>query len=83
MKRKKEAPIKLKDVKTLEEKDWRGILAFLIIGGGLCLIALAMVLERQEYIASVAMLMALVAEWYFKTHDTKKKCPYEDRKENQ
>lgn len=72
------------DIKDLQEKDWRGILALIIIVGGFVLVAFAMMLDRQGYLGSVLIMMVLIAEWYFKSKQkSKAPCPYLEGKEDE
>ena len=64
----KEPLVKLKD---MNESDWRGLIALIVIFGGFVIITLSLLLARYEIVAAVTPLMALVTQWYFKAKESK------------
>ena len=61
----------LVSVKDLEEDDWRGIIALIVLIGGFVMIALSILTAQFELVAAVTPLMALTVQWYFKAKEKK------------
>jgi hypothetical protein len=64
--------VKSINIEKFTEKDWRGILALLILGGGFVLLVVAMVLDKPWVASGLLPIMALVAQWYFKSKEDAK-----------
>lgn len=56
----------LKSLRGMEERDWRGIIALLIIIGGFILIPVLVALDSVGASAGIMTLMYAVTDWYFK-----------------
>jgi len=61
----------LVSVKDLEEDDWRGIIALIVLIGGFIIVALCILVNRYEIVAAITPLMALTVQWYFKAKEKK------------
>jgi len=64
--KKKVKPI---NIENFTDRDWRGILALLILGGGFALLVIAMLLDKPWAASGILPIMALVAQWYFKAKE--------------
>lgn len=56
----------LQALKGMEERDWRGIIALLIIVGGFIIIPILVILNNVGASAGIMTLMYAVTDWYFK-----------------
>lgn len=69
---KRKGKVKPINLETFAEKDWRGLLALVILGGGFVLLTIAMALDKPWVAAGLLPIMALVAQWYFKAKEEAK-----------
>ena len=51
----------------MDEQDWRGILAAIIIIGGFLIFTLSVICGHPEWFAPIGILMYAVTDWYFKS----------------
>ena len=69
LKKKEKPKSKVEWIERLTERDWRGILALVVIVGGFVLLAIAMFLDRPWVASGLLPIIALVTQWYFKQRD--------------
>lgn len=68
----KKNKIKPINIEKLTEKDWRGLLALMILGCGFALLVIAMILDKPWVASGILPIMALVTQWYFKSQEGEK-----------
>lgn len=54
------------EIKDMDENDWRGIIAIIIVIGGFVMFAVTAWVNHPEWFSPIPILMYAVTDWYFK-----------------